>query len=74
MIRVTTAAGATTRATTTTTTRATTRTATTTGEHGDRDDDGEDCGTEALTTGRKVEEADLKLADGKATFEEIELK
>ena len=42
--------------------------------HGDRDDDAEDCGTEALTTGREVEEADLKLADGKATFEEIELK
>ena len=44
------------------------------GEHGDRDDDGEDCGTEALTAGREVEEADLKLANGKATFEEIELK
>jgi hypothetical protein len=38
------------------------------------DDDGEDCGTEALTNGREVEEADLKLADGTATFEEIELK
>ena len=43
-------------------------------EHGDRDDDGEDCGTEALTAGREVEEADMKLANGKATFEEIELK
>jgi hypothetical protein len=43
-------------------------------DHGDRDDDGEDCGTEALTAGREVEEADMKLADGKATFEEIELK
>jgi hypothetical protein len=43
-------------------------------EHGDRDDDAEDCGTAALTNGREVEEADLKLADGKATFEEIELK
>ena len=43
-------------------------------DHGDDDDDGEDCGTEALTAGREVEEADLELADGKATFEEIELK
>ncbi len=49
-------------------------------DHGDRgdddhgDDDGEDCGTEALTAGREVEEADLKLASGKATFREIELK
>ncbi len=42
--------------------------------HGDRDDDGEDCGAEALTPGREVEEADMKLAKGKATFEEIELK
>ena len=38
------------------------------------DDDAEDCGTEALTIGREVEEADMKLANGKATFEEIELK
>jgi hypothetical protein len=41
-------------------------------EHGDDDGD-EDCGTEALTPGREVDEAELKLADGKATFEEIEL-
>jgi hypothetical protein len=42
-------------------------------DHGDRDDDAEDCGTEALTPGREVEEADLELADGKATFREVEL-
>ena len=47
-------------------------------DDGDRDDDdqGEDeqeCGTEALTPGREVEEAELELSDGKATFEEIEL-
>jgi hypothetical protein len=44
--------------------------------HGDCDDHGDDegsCDTSALTEGREVEEADLKLADGKATFEEIEL-
>jgi hypothetical protein len=46
-------------------------------DHGDdNDDQGDDesCGTDALTTGREVEEADLKLANGKATFEEVELK
>ena len=43
-------------------------------DHGD-DDHGEDeeCGTEALAAGREVEEAELKLAEGKASFEEIEL-
>ena len=43
-------------------------------EQGD-DDQGDDehCGTEALTKGREVEEADLKLSDGKATFRKIEL-
>ena len=66
-------------ATTTAAARVTATAATTTtgddDDHGDDgDDDDEDCGTEALTTGREVEEADLKLADGKATFEEIELK
>ena len=40
--------------------------------HNNRADD-EECGTEALTANREVEEADLKLANGKATFEEIEL-
>jgi hypothetical protein len=43
------------------------------GDHGDRDDDAEDCGAAALTVGREVEEADLKLAGGRATFREIEL-
>ena len=50
-------------------------------DHGDRDDDDQgddgddegDCGTEALTTGREVEEAELKLSNGQATFREIEL-
>jgi len=44
-------------------------------DRGDDDDQGEDeeCGTDALTAGREVEEADLKLSGGKATFEEIEL-
>ena len=43
-------------------------------DHGDDDHgDDEECGTEALTTGREVEEAELKLANGKATYEEIEL-
>jgi len=44
-------------------------------DHGDDDDrgDDEDCGTEALTAGREVEEAELKLSGGKATFREIEL-
>jgi hypothetical protein len=39
----------------------------------DQGDDDQSCDTSALTTGREVEEADLKLADGKATFEEIKL-
>jgi len=51
------------------------------GDRGDRDDDegdddhGDDdeCGTEALTAGREVDEAELKLSDGKATFRKIEL-
>ena len=43
-------------------------------DHGDRDDDGEDCGTDALTPGREVEEAELKLEEGQATFREIELE
>lgn len=48
------------------------------GDHGDGDcdeDRGEDekCGTDALTAGREVEEAELKLSNGKATFKEIDL-
>jgi hypothetical protein len=45
-------------------------------DQGDDDHEGGDdqsCDTSALTTGREVEEADLKLADGKATYEEIKL-
>ena len=48
-------------------------------DHGDDDqgdddhgDDGE-CGTDALTAGREVGEAELKLSSGKATFEKVEL-
>jgi hypothetical protein len=40
---------------------------------GDDDDHDERCGTEALTEGRLVEEAELELSNGKAWFEEIEL-
>jgi hypothetical protein len=48
------------------------------GDHGDGDcdeDRGEDekCGTDALTAGREVAEAELKLSNGKATFKEIDL-
>jgi hypothetical protein len=47
-------------------------------DHGDGDcdeDRGEDekCGTDALTAGREVEEAELKLSNGTATFKEIDL-
>ena len=46
-------------------------------DHGADDGDGHGddvaCGTEALTAGREVDEAELKLSDGKATFREIEL-
>lgn len=53
------------------------------GEHGDRDDDGDgehgddeqgDCGPEALTQGRGVEEASLHTRNGRAVFDEIELE
>lgn len=52
------------------------------GDHGDDndeqgdDDQGEDdqsCGTDALTAGTEVEEADLELSNGKATFRKVEL-
>ena len=41
----------------------------------DQGDDGhgETCGSDALTAGREVEEAELKLSNGKATFKKIEL-
>ena len=39
----------------------------------DQGDDDEDCGTDALTAGREVEEVELELADGQATFREVEL-
>ena len=41
-------------------------------EQGD-DDNNASCGTDALTAGRTVKEADLKLSNGKATFEKVEL-
>jgi hypothetical protein len=46
-------------------------------EHGDDDEGDEDehqsCGADALTAGREVDEADLELANGKATFRKVEL-
>jgi hypothetical protein len=42
--------------------------------HGDDDDEGnEDCGTEALVAGAKVLEAELKIRDGEAVWDEVEL-
>jgi hypothetical protein len=41
--------------------------------HDQGDDDDQRCGTDALTAGRTVREADIKLRDGAATFREIEL-
>ena len=42
--------------------------------HGDDDDEGnEDCGTEALVAGAKVLEAELKIRDGAAVWDEVEL-
>ena len=46
------------------------------GGHDDDDDDhGDDgsCGAEALTTGRAVEEAELKASNGEAVYEKVEL-
>ena len=40
--------------------------------HGDHDD-GEDCGDDALAAGTTVLEAELKVRDGKAVWEELEL-
>ena len=43
-------------------------------DHGDDDDEGnEDCGTEALVAGAKVLEAELKIRDGEAVWDEVEL-
>jgi hypothetical protein len=42
--------------------------------HGDDDDEGnEDCGTEALVAGAKVLEAELKIRNGEAVWDEVEL-
>jgi hypothetical protein len=42
--------------------------------HGDDDDEGnEDCDTEALVAGAKVLEAELKIRDGEAVWDEVEL-
>jgi len=47
------------------------------GDHGDHhggcDDEDEDCGTDALTTGATVREAELKTQGGDAVWEEIKL-
>lgn len=42
------------------------------GEHGDGDH--QSCGTEALTPGRAVEEAELKASNGEAVYEKVELR
>ena len=42
-------------------------------DHGDDDDGNEDCGTEALVAGAKVLEAELKIRDGEAVWDEVEL-
>jgi hypothetical protein len=46
------------------------------GERDDRDcdDDGDECGTEALTVGRAVEEAELKIGSAGRIWTEIELR
>jgi hypothetical protein len=47
------------------------------GGHGNDDpaghDDGHDCGTDALTVGRTVREADIRVRHGRAVYREIEL-
>lgn len=44
------------------------------GHHGeDGDCDGSECGTDALQVGAVVDEAELDVRNGKATFEEVEL-
>jgi hypothetical protein len=43
-------------------------------DHGDDEhEDGEDCGTDALVAGAKVLEAELKIRNGEAVWEEVEL-
>jgi hypothetical protein len=43
------------------------------GKHGDSESDSESCPAGALKDGAVVQEAELKLGNGKAVFEEIEL-
>ena len=43
------------------------------GSHGDDEGDEEDCGTEALVEGAVVQEAELEIEDGQATWDEVEL-
>jgi hypothetical protein len=47
------------------------------GEHGDQEDDDhfdeQSCGTDQLTPGMKVKEAELRLVGGKAVFQKLEL-
>ncbi len=40
---------------------------------GDDHEDGEDCGTDALVTGAKVLQAELKIRNGEAVWDEVEL-
>jgi hypothetical protein len=43
------------------------------GDHGDDHEDGEDCGTDALVAGAKVLQAELKIRNGEAVWDEVEL-
>jgi hypothetical protein len=42
-------------------------------EQGEDENEDEECGTEALTTGRRVKEAELSARNGSAVFREVEL-
>jgi hypothetical protein len=43
------------------------------GDHGDDHEDGEDCGSAALVEGAKVLQAELKIRNGEAVWDEVEL-
>jgi hypothetical protein len=43
------------------------------GDHGDDHEDGEDCGSDALVAGAKVLQAELKIRNGEAVWDEVEL-
>ena len=43
------------------------------GDHGDHHEDGQDCGSTALVEGAKVLQAELKIRNGEAVWDEVEL-